>query len=210
MRFEHIVLLIIAFNVVTAVVQRRAKKKARAKLEAAARSGRVQPAEAPSPRGWNSPEAEEGEWEDASRSEPVAEQPDRGQMPSLGRDILDQIARDLGLKTSPRPSPMPREPMEAPEPEWREREREVVRERPPRAAQPAPRLAEARAATIAPAPPVVPRARVSTPPVRARAATADHLPRVDLKSAAKLREAFILKEILDRPLALRRANTPGR
>ena len=112
MRFEHIVLLIIAFNVVSAVLQRRAKK---AREKALRESGGV-PAD-PEDAWYEDEDEEEQPARRPARPEPAAARssapPDAGgpqRQPSFAQDILDQIMRDLGLKPNPVPppsSPMP-------------------------------------------------------------------------------------------------------
>jgi hypothetical protein len=242
MRFEYIVLLIIAFNVITALLQRRAKK---ARAEAAARgtgagSSRTEPE-------WYEEEDEEEiidmerpyrddrqGWEDRRREAavPVASGPDAREaerMPSMGRDILDQIARDLGLKVPRSETPAADRTMpNAPRPDSMSREHmpktftpDKVRSEPPRQeARPVtPKPARAYTATDkeydrlalmrtrAPAPlerafaskPLAPVG--SIPPVASR--SAEGAPRPDLKDPRRLREAFIVKEILDLPLSRR-------
>lgn len=157
MRFEYLILLIIAFNVVAAVVKNRAKKSR----------------------------------EPGSRRDESA----RDAMPGLGRDILDQLARDLGLRL---PRPVEPEPAsgEAPAPVYagevrdgnpRERERAVERT-PEKSPTPSP---------------VAPARGVRSQPARSRTAVGASPLRDSLLGKDRLREAFILKEILDPPLARR-------
>jgi|GEM_PF-3947666 len=234
MRFEYIVLLIIAFNVISALMQRRAKKA----REAA---------------GQSDPNAEEEDWmeddddgrEDARRATPGAGQtasrvPDAEpaeRMPSLGRDILDQIMRDLGLKAPTPSSPPPPPPATSrPEPmyprsgtpasspaerpvsqddfglqreqrERRERElaaesaraREQIKEW-ERLATSRSRNPERQTSAAARQAPVAPR----KPAVVSAVPAGSAIPRaLDLRDPKRLREAFIVKEILDAPLSRR-------
>lgn len=244
MRFEHIILLIIAFNVVSAVIQRRAKKRAEA--EEAAGQGQDTGIPGADPE-WREGEAggrgrvpsrDRDGREPGHRAPGAAGRHDSDDevepLPSFARDIFDQLARDLGLKV-PRPQPQPREslPPEPPAP------------RPVR--PPAP---TSRSSTPSPSHPPVrpsrprpfPGGRDASPPSahapvredlkrgRAMEVTgsagrpvreAPPLPaavsalsqaershqagvgRPDLGSPQRLREAFILKEILDAPVARR-------
>ncbi len=218
MRFEHIILMIIAFNVVSAVIQRRAKKRAEA--EQAAGSHGADPA---TPM----PEAERDEGE---------------RLPGFGRDILDQLARDLGLKVprpqapAPESAPRPPAPHSSPKtsrgsqtPRPSHPSRGVPREVPP----PTPVRREERRTVSFPERPAVrtervvkervpervrpasvpgvsvPPAAVSVVSVTEQAPQGALKHRIDLKDPARLREAFILKEILDVPVA-RRPQRPHR
>jgi hypothetical protein len=188
-RFEYLILLIIAFNVVAALMRRRAKSKKAREAAERPRARRPQPSE----------HAEDFERE----GEPAREAP---RMPSLGRDILDQIARDLGLNL-PKPA--------SPEPGEREARRErhtpvIVAER---RAAPA-RSVEDRQrekAYVIPAsrgaePATDPGRRIATGssvPTR-KVPSSTRVPRVNLHDPDRLREAFILKEILGSPVSRRR------
>jgi hypothetical protein len=212
-RFETIILLIVAFNVVTAVLQRRAKKKAREAAERAARS----PEPASSPRASRPDRIEDDDADDADL-----------RMPSLGRDILDQIARDLGLKTpKPAPPPAPREARPAPAPA-------PVFERPwptgAREAAEVPVIAERRETENRrpESPYVIPdvevavasdarssgRAATAKEPARSKVrgealrktpvvASVPLAPRLNLRDPARLREAFVMQEILGAPVSRR-------
>lgn len=109
-------------------------------------------------------------------------------MPSLGRDILDQLARDLGLKIpSPAPQPAPRP---APRPA------QVSKPVSQQSARPATSLSSPEPARK---PRPVVQVAAPVPPVSVNVGRLD---------AARLREAFVLKEILDPPVA-RRAGARG-
>ncbi len=221
MRIEHIILLIIAFNVVSALVQRsRKKKRAEQASQGAARPGRPSPDHA-DPE-WE-PEDEDEEWEHGSRPRREDDRPVT-EMPSLGRDILDQIARDLGLKT-PKPGPaQPEKPARrVPErpaaPASRRASESVVARR--SAERPSSAPAPDRSAFEQPYTPPEYRPEyksgysrpgaASTPkrpggdstPVR-KAPESLRTPLVNLHEPGKLREAFVLKEILGAPVSRRR------
>ena len=231
MRFEYVILMIIAFNIISAVVQRRAKKRAEAEEQAAHTQGGS---------GASVPEPEEVE-----------------RLPSFGRDILDQLARDLGLKIprpqtttpgapGPSPSGLPHpsrgRPREASPPspvlvrEERTRtlsssERSVRPERNDRDRDMRSRgtqTVEVRTERVKermrPAPSGMRPVRVTTPPISPEISSKISLERAarpvavsvieevqqkkspyrpDLTGPGRLREAFILKEILDAPVARR-------
>lgn len=211
MRFEYIVLLIIAFNVISAVAQRRAKK---ARDAEAARQG--SPGPASGGEKWDDDEDQRAGTGEEERIE---------KMPSLGRDILDQLARDLGLKVPKpqapqRPRPAVSVPASAPvrteSPEEvrerlrrRERELEVERARAREKIREWERLAASgtRGATSSSsaahpvAAPSLKTARASAP--MPAAFHGDAVKRPDLRDPRRLREAFIAKEILDAPLSRR-------
>jgi hypothetical protein len=235
MRFEYIVLLIIAFNVVTAVMQRRAKK-ARDAAGRGSENGNTRESNdewmdddedeeiVVSPRG---PSAEDRRREEAMAAGSAPDSRTVERMPSLGRDILDQLARDLGLKI-PRqetPAPIPvgeRSTAEVPygatrSPESREDTREVMlrKEKELEAERIRARekirewelLSSSRArAPERPASSTTsrfasPGVRPVTAPVVAPVSKTSL--RVDLRDPRRLREAFIVKEILDAPLSRR-------
>jgi hypothetical protein len=126
---------------------------------------------------------------DRQRSRP--EEPHRthreeAKIPGLGKSILDQLARDFGLKVPELPGPAPgpglrRQPVTVPE-KFRipvTRDTAVARPESPR------------------------RGIVGSEAARSRTAPGATPLRVDLQSAKKLREAFVLKEILDVPVSKR-------
>ncbi len=163
MRFEYIVLLIIAFNVVTAVMKSRAKK-AKARVPEANRNA----------------------------ERPVAE------MPGLGRDILDQLARDLGLRL-PVPGPSLPVPAEASTPEpVMERREESLREQERQKEKAVVKAQEKRMLQAEAA-----QTKARSEPSRSRTGIGASPLRNSLLGQDRLREAFILKEILDLPLARR-------
>ncbi len=119
MRFEHIILLIIAFNVVSAVIQRRAKKRAEAEDAAGQGMDAGIPGADPAWRegdggGRGRVPSRDRDGRERGRlprgaAERQAPDPDSDEverLPSFARDIFDQLARDLGLKV---PRPQPRE-----------------------------------------------------------------------------------------------------
>lgn len=247
MRFEYIVLLIIAFNVITAVMQRRAKKaRAEAQQRAAGPSGVARQSK-PTPFEDEGEEEEEwgGEYRDPHADRDAAPttvsrrpggDPGTGvgasrnsgdepmQMPSMGRDILDQLARDLGLKL-PKPAPRPAQIEVKPSPvavdtaaatrNAREAARETVRaERVAEREMERERLqvfrtrepAITRAVTgpaVSQARPVSAVARIDEA-ARSRTAPGTTPLRLNLRGPERLREAFVLKEILDLPVSRRR------
>jgi hypothetical protein len=212
MRFETLILLIIAFNVVTAVLQRRAKKAREARAKAggdiADESGDREEMIPAQEREWGDPHRETPPPGTARRS-PSARRSDARRRPDgpsthsthstssgqassgtggaehagAGRDILEKIARDLGLHF------------------------------PRREAPPAPKPASVPAAAKKPAPVYGGSSREPAPaPRRSVAATESRLdtrptpgiPFARLRGADRLREAVVLKEILDPPLSRRR------
>jgi hypothetical protein len=218
-RFEYLILLIVAFNVITALVKRRAARKAR---EAVGREGRAERDASSVPRASG----------DTDGTDEV------GRVPGLGRDILDQIARDLGLKlpkpaspesrprpansdnstrpatpaNSERPAPVIVARREAPRPmpessvERRAAERRSVENRQAEAAYATPATEAARSASPAKDPKRSPVTGVA--PAR-KTPTSTPVARVDLRDPAKLREAFVLKEILGAPVSRgRRGSVP--
>lgn len=240
MRFEHVILMIIAFNVVSAVLQRRAKKRAEA-AEAEQAAGSVDPwAEADElQEEWGEqrrvPSRERDGRERGGRRVEASQAPDGDEverLPSFGRDILDQLARDLGLKV-PRPqAPAPKAPpssstpstppthpsrgvpreVSPPHPVLREERAEVSRtvsfpERPREVSG----ERRERADRVRPAP--VARPVRATLPAAVSAVSAldtQHdapVRRPELHDRARLREAFVLKEILDAPRARRPQRT---
>ena len=263
MRFEYVVLLIIAFNVVSAVLQRRAKKAREAEAEgnseelsdAGTAEARAEEAAEPSrthrrrDRARRAAAAREpgmsgdarGQTSDAPDADPDAEAPMR--MPSLGRDILDQLARDLGLKIpAPTPRSEPDEPSSSPD--------TPARRPAPPAQRPASRPMEHRELpprTTLPSRPARPEPRPALRPAVARDTSSTTVPvafgrdfegharphrgipgavsvadaapaaapatpvnlRADRLDARRLREAFVLKEILDPPVARRPGGRGG-
>lgn len=225
MRFEYLILLIVAFNVITALVKRRAARKAR---EAVGREGRAERDASSVPRASG----------DTDGTDEV------GRMPGLGRDILDQIARDLGLKL-PKPSSPESPPRPANSDNSTRPATPANSERPAKVGRPAPvivarreaprpmpessverraaerRSAENRQAEAAYATPAAEAARSASPakdprrspvtgvaPAR-KTPTSTPVARVDLRDPAKLREAFVLKEILGAPVSRgRRGSVP--
>jgi hypothetical protein len=244
MRFEYIVLLIIAFNVISALMQRRAKKA----REAA---------------GQSDPNADEEDWmedddearevarrrapsQPASTSSRIPDEERVEKMPSLGRDILDQMMRDLGLKVPSPSSPQPpssRPASSSPSPatsrpvpmsarsgatssssaerpvsqddlglqrEQRERrERELAAEsaRAREQIKEWERLANSRSrnperqAAASRQTLVTPRKQPTSVAAPMASSAANRV--MDLRNPNRLREAFIVKEILDAPLSRR-------
>jgi hypothetical protein len=256
MRFEYIVLLIIAFNVITAVMQRRAKK-ARAEAQqraaggAAARGAAVRQSASKPFEVENDEGEDEEEWGGEYRdpyadrdsgpattsrrpgsdavtgvgaSRPSGDEP--MQMPSMGRDILDQLARDLGLKL-PKPAPRPAQIEARPAPvdtaaatrSARESAHETVRaERVAEREMEREKLLASRTREIhgverTVSGPALTKVKPVSSPVRivpideaARSRTAPGSTplRLNLSGPERLREAFVLKEILDLPVSRRR------
>ncbi len=228
MRFEYLILLIILFNIVTAMAQKRARK---AREEDEARAAAAQGREPLPPADEDAFDAWEQEWEDpvevpassreTSRRGPPADRSTRyeqraeerrhavsdesrqvrdpvrkveemsrrvgepGEHASKGGGFLERIARDLGIEI-----PGARD-------EERRMRREELRRRPLRA----PELGKFE--RIKAAQPVKPVA-VETSEARARPKPV----RIDLSSPQKLREAVVVREILDPPVA-RRDRRPG-
>src|SRR5690606_2436439 len=122
--------------------------------------------------------------------------PERGErMPSLARDIMDQLARDLGLK---RPAP-PRETRPSapspPPPPLSSRESRLERMESPTPSY---------AVESAPVKPVASRlADAEIPGAVAVPGVKTDALRRSLRGSRNLREAFVLKEILDAPVARR-------
>lgn len=237
MRFETLILLIILFNVVTAVLQKRAQKAKKARQAEEAREG-ASDAEMHWPEG-EDPEFREEEWEAVpaeppdvrhgqthgrtrTRGRASAERdrvpgPERRRVPAeesrrvrdevrnvgaeeetrrhderggklahAGRDLLERIARDLGIETR----------------KGAERRGESAKGSSRR--KPVRHPVIGAFERITPAAPVRP-----TAPVDGGAAGKRDRPfRVNLRESRKLREAVVLKEILDAPLA-RRPRRPG-
>jgi hypothetical protein len=151
-----------------------------------------------------SPERRVGE--SRNREEPNREQRESVEMPSLGRDILDQIARDLGIRV-PKPAPVPasgpvRSVPSAPAAKGnaaRDNARELARANLAAERSTASRVRETPSVSDG-----TRRAAQASEAVRSRTASGAMPLRESLQGMDKLREALILKEILDLPLARRR------
>ena len=189
MRFETLIFLIIAFNVVAAVVKRRAKSKAQ----------QSQPEQQSQP-----PRPDASRTRSPERADDAFEEPMR--MPGLGRDILDQIARDLGLKV---PKPAPAEPVarESRREEYRAESRPEMRAPAPARSIPTDRNAENRQSET---PYVTPGIAKDPARGKVRAEVAVRktpgttlVPRVNLRDPVRLREAIMLKEVLGEPVSRR-------
>lgn len=229
MRFETVILLIIAFNVVTAILQRRAKKAQKeaqreaqkARGEASGQSAETDLDEAYEEYPEYQEYQEEAVFEEdlrsrqrrerssrdsddarSSRHAPPQREPDEMKMPSMGRDILDQLARDFGLKVPRKPKPVPTSP--APRPSAKGK---TALERAP-ASQ---RTTSTHSPTRSPqliAPAAARPPQLASEPARTR----DSAPSitVNLQGVDRLREAIVLKEILDAPVSRRRFGSQGR
>jgi hypothetical protein len=165
LKFEYVILLILAFNVVAALVKKRKARAASA------------PPKAPSPR--------EERPETVSRDERPRAEAREGKAPSrgIGRDLLEELAKELGLETG--------EP---------ERTRpEVPAYKPEAAAENVAARAEARtdARSVERTP------RKSKPAAVEAAAPMRRAPALDLRDAEGLRRAFIAKEVLGPPVSRR-------
>jgi hypothetical protein len=189
-KFETLIVLVIAFNVVTAVLKNRARK---AKLK-----NEMPSSPAPTPAVPAPSEAKEIRRPTAPhqiRKAPVETTlasvkesiPSEKPKPvGLGKDLLDQLAKELGLQlpqpTLPKPVPSQLRPMPVPE-----------TSRIPMAAP------------ITPVPTSAKSAEEGHATVQKRDAIGP-LPRfaAQLRDRVRVQEAFMLKEILDPPLALRR------
>jgi hypothetical protein len=213
MRFEYIVLLIIAFNVVTAVMKSRAKKAREQAAHGPAGSGNRS---APPPEAQSGPHYEEfeedeeeyqnpyaghragrqnlpeGPGEDRRSERPVAE------LPSFGRDILDQLARDLGLRLPQPPAPVPA-PASSSTTSASSSRVETSRSNPVVAARVSGREAQPRIAATGMTAAKSGRSEAT----RSRTGIGASPLRDSLLGKDRLREAFVLKEILDLPLARR-------
>jgi hypothetical protein len=225
MRFEYIVLLIIAFNVVTAVMKNRAKKT----RDQAARGGAGVPDSVPQNRDRTASSAsyeydedeEEEEYQDPyaghrpERQSPVVRSAEtrgsesregeaRGseapvpELPSFGRDILDQLARDLGLRL-PKPSAPPPAPASASTASASSARGEISRVNPVVATRAPGREAQPRTAATGMTAAKSGRSEVT----RSRTGIGASPLRDSLLGKDRLREAFVLKEILDLPLSRR-------
>jgi hypothetical protein len=174
LKFEYVILLILAFNVVAALVKKRK-----------ARAGSAAP-KPPSPREERPetasrderPRAEAREGATASREGAA---PSRG----MGRDLLEELARELGLETGEPERPRPEVPAYKPE---AVAENVAARAQARTDARPVER-APRKAKTAAPEP----------------AAPMRRAPALDLRDVEGLRRAFIAKEVLGPPVSRVRA-----
>lgn len=215
----QIVLAIIAFNIVVGIMNKRKQQpkpgspdaarkqeEARLKVEAAHAKAKAQAEREAAER-----QAREARDEKASEAATAA-QAKKDKALDVGKDILGQLAKELGLelpeakkpappKPAPAPASAPSRPAPTPARPARPGRAEFERERPSTlkdllAAQ---KSASANAGENAPR-----RMRPSaTGPEPARAPAAVPLAaQIDLADADALRRAIVLKTILDKPLAL--------
>ncbi len=226
MRIDTLVLLLIVLNVAAAALKRRRRKAA--DQPAPPRSGEPEtsPAEATSAdradREGRTLDWESREGVTAAATAPKASQ--RTEPPAtLGKDLLDQLARELGLKIPPAP-PAPGMRLPAPSAPSRPQPKPIPElvtraARREEAPTPAPRPAGLAVPAVTPLVPLTPVTRLLPVPTSGTAAPAAaavaigtaRAPAPDprrfcagLRDLRSLREAVMLKEILDRPVALRR------
>lgn len=183
MKFEYVILLILAFNVVTALVKKRKAEAARLPEKAA---------KAPPPP---DPRKEVGRARDAyapAETVPAEIAEPRKPKGGLGRDLMEQLAKELGLETAEPERPRPEVVYKEASPEAA-RVSEVVAVVPP-ATMRAPRRVTAPLAGATPAAPPEP-------------AISRSAPALELRDREGLRRAFIAKEVLGAPVSRR---APGR
>ena len=198
MKFEYIILLIIAFNVIAAVVKKRKADKAslpapaptsRARTEAE----RVRDLRAQDHSGNTREHRAEtrGEVRDAREGQDLEALEPAPRKGGMGRDLLEQLAKEIGLETAPPERPRP------------EASPYKAEQRPESTA--ARRAAPEVVAVVPPATHRVPR-RVTAPvtPI-APAAPLRSTPGLDLRDREALRGAIIAREILGPPVSRGRA-----
>jgi hypothetical protein len=177
MKFETIIVLVIAYNVVMAVLKSRARK---AKAESEASPNPPQRAVAP---------AEQIRKTNSERKAAIPQPPavEASKPRGLGKDLLDQLAKELGL---PLPSSTPAKPVPA-------------KTRPLPVSETS-RIPKAMAAI--PVSGLEQTALEGNPAVTQKRDPIGPLPRLatQLRDRNRVQEAFMLREILDPPLALRR------